>query len=834
MLEEVEKEKLKKEDLEEILSEIRYYYESEFEKRLERFKEYGEKLDKIKVFGELRPDLGEINRLSIDTAEILSFLVRFYEAMVHKESFPSDFNKKVREAVKLLRRTVELIVDPKIPRGFSYPPRGRRAPLAGEEFPESLVPLGNCSVLEGILEADLFLREKVTEDNAVKKLVELLLNDKLRKEGFYDNAYFFHKELDKYEGPTFHDLWTTSTVATLLKVVYSIVKDSDKELSKRIGKVLEEIIEGTCNILNSIIRGEREYIQLEHSKLTHSQGEGYLHITNGRLEALRDEANDLISGKKSYTYLFAIARILLLGLNEEGKPEDFVEDSKKDTYINTTKAWLRITLNGIKHVKENIEGDFIKFKDEEIPCLTYDDERRELVLSDRSVNPLPLMAKVLIELYRRLGSEVIEVAMDPFLSMFYPWMGISIRELVKIYKERKEKGYKIFGLFERGYDDFGATNLISFLLVEYHKSFSPIENSFFGKPSKFLKKMERRPKRAEIRIEPAIEKVLARLLIIDEDSSVVEIEYSYPIDHMLGVLEEIGNEVIEGRMRKGAYDEKGQYQYKDREVKEKIFHENIEKIGDRNLLEPIIDYLPSGTPIILAIPETHLKLPWEVLINRPVGRIPITSYHIKSKEIREDYVIRILLIGNPTGDLENAEEEVATIRDTLEKLNSEGYFIHTEMKTKVRRKDLEKLLKEESWDIIHFAGHAKKEERGEIAWILKDNEPFYLSSIKEYYAPTFIFANACDTAMTNEDILSLPVKLLEEGVIAFIGTLWPVHDDSAIKFAETFYKNLLSGRGMSIGEAFHVAREELYRNNDPNWMNYVLYGDPRFRLIRGK
>jgi CHAT domain-containing protein len=61
---------------------------------------------------------------------------------------------------------------------------------------------------------------------------------------------------------------------------------------------------------------------------------------------------------------------------------------------------------------------------------------------------------------------------------------------------------------------------------------------------------------------------------------------------------------------------------------------------------------------------------------------------------------------------------------------------------------------------------------------------------------------------------------------AFVGTLWAVRSDTALRFAECFYQTLAEGR--SLGEASHDARLLCQRQrSDPSWLAYSVYGDPK-------
>ena len=71
-----------------------------------------------------------------------------------------------------------------------------------------------------------------------------------------------------------------------------------------------------------------------------------------------------------------------------------------------------------------------------------------------------------------------------------------------------------------------------------------------------------------------------------------------------------------------------------------------------------------------------------------------------------------------------------------------------------------------------------------------------------------------------------PKALLRGGIASYVGTYWPVGDDGAKTFAETFYPELLDGK--PIGVALKTARRKLYENEDIDWANYIHYGDPEF------
>ncbi len=66
------------------------------------------------------------------------------------------------------------------------------------------------------------------------------------------------------------------------------------------------------------------------------------------------------------------------------------------------------------------------------------------------------------------------------------------------------------------------------------------------------------------------------------------------------------------------------------------------------------------------------------------------------------------------------------------------------------------------------------------------------------------------------------------GVMNYVGTYWPVGDESAAGFASAFYSALLDGQ--SIGAALIGGRQVVQKTESVDWADYIHYGDPRFTL----
>jgi CHAT domain-containing protein len=78
------------------------------------------------------------------------------------------------------------------------------------------------------------------------------------------------------------------------------------------------------------------------------------------------------------------------------------------------------------------------------------------------------------------------------------------------------------------------------------------------------------------------------------------------------------------------------------------------------------------------------------------------------------------------------------------------------------------------------------------------------------------------------DNVGLAEAFMRGGVANFLGTYWPVGDDSAEVFASTFYGSIVSG--LSVGEALQQGRSAVQALASPDWANYIFYGNQDFVL----
>lgn len=268
-------------------------------------------------------------------------------------------------------------------------------------------------------------------------------------------------------------------------------------------------------------------------------------------------------------------------------------------------------------------------------------------------------------------------------------------------------------------------------------------------------------------------------------------------------------------------------------------------------------------PLVVLHDELGSRIPWEVLRideYRPVLNGGLIRRHLtrnlsvaKWLEARRfGRVLSMLLVLNPTGDLDGAEKEGKRIREIMEKLGPLARLTILEYQDATKAR----LLKEFSsgeYDVIHYAGHAQFDvatpsQSGVLCYGNEMLTGADLSSLSRL--PALVFFNACESGrlrkapggvrsrktLTPEKRISegpsLAEAFLRGGVANYIGTYWPVGDEAAEKFATAFYTALTNCE--TLGDALLAGRKAIDQDRSPDWANYMLYGSPEFRIKAGE
>lgn len=247
------------------------------------------------------------------------------------------------------------------------------------------------------------------------------------------------------------------------------------------------------------------------------------------------------------------------------------------------------------------------------------------------------------------------------------------------------------------------------------------------------------------------------------------------------------------------------------------------------------------------------EIPWELLydddkflcLSRPIGRRPEMINESKDTPDKIDDIFRALVVGNPTEDLPCAEEEVKEIAKELE---AKKFQVDLLLGKDATAKQFAKKIRNEKYDLIHFAGHAYFEPNApRMSGLLFAETPMPAEEFGRHLkqSRSLVFLSACaagmvkttqsNAGMIGEFIDGIATSILLTGAIGCVAPMWTIHDGAAKDFSIEFYKHLLSG--VSTGESLRQARIKLYNENNDTWKPWVLYGDPTanpFIQLKGK
>lgn len=197
-----------------------------------------------------------------------------------------------------------------------------------------------------------------------------------------------------------------------------------------------------------------------------------------------------------------------------------------------------------------------------------------------------------------------------------------------------------------------------------------------------------------------------------------------------------------------------------------------------------------------------------------------------------------LVVGNPTGNLPEAEREA---REVIAFLERRGWQVESLMGDKATVTAFALKLRNRPYRLIHFAGHGHFDASAPLKSSLqfKDYSWWAEEFERQLNSPAFLYLNACETGQTHtesnprisrgEFMEGVAVSTLKGGAKGCLGSLWPVRDDLARGFALEFYSHALSGK--TLGESVRRARLA-YRNKSADfWAGWVLYGDPTYQLV---
>jgi tetratricopeptide (TPR) repeat protein len=189
----------------------------------------------------------------------------------------------------------------------------------------------------------------------------------------------------------------------------------------------------------------------------------------------------------------------------------------------------------------------------------------------------------------------------------------------------------------------------------------------------------------------------------------------------------------------------------------------------------------------------------------------------------------------PEGSLQEAAVEIDAMRRLLDPGQAPGVVISELM-------PLTDLIFNGKFGLLHFACHNTYEpvsgcsiRLGRVRLTPTLLEVAAIQKALQASAPT-VFINACRSAglaACYNRLDGWASKFLEAGAAAFIGSLWAVSDGASREFAEELYLRLK--QGCTLGDAVMKARQAAANTpDDPTWLAYTVYGDPRATISQSQ
>jgi CHAT domain-containing protein len=213
------------------------------------------------------------------------------------------------------------------------------------------------------------------------------------------------------------------------------------------------------------------------------------------------------------------------------------------------------------------------------------------------------------------------------------------------------------------------------------------------------------------------------------------------------------------------------------------------------------------------------------------------------EERRAEPVLRLLLVVNPLGDLDGADEEGQRIMQLGGA--TDGIEITPLLRKEATKAAFIAALRTGRFDCVHYAGHAFFDAGGpsRSGLVCAGREILSGADLTGFSnLPSLVFFNACEAARVRgrpapgtkaasdavAESYGVAEALMRGGIANYMSTYWPVGDAAAKTFATTFYGAVLSGK--PLGASILQARKAVAALPDRDWADYILYGNSDFVL----
>ncbi len=271
-----------------------------------------------------------------------------------------------------------------------------------------------------------------------------------------------------------------------------------------------------------------------------------------------------------------------------------------------------------------------------------------------------------------------------------------------------------------------------------------------------------------------------------------------------------------------------------------------EELATRLFGERAADFLSlcKGSPMIVLHDTGSSKVPFELLLGAPDARPALAGGITRRLEVGgldlsrqfarppKQGKLKVLLISNPTQDLQGAAKEAQAVKAILRQSDRVDLELLSGNEATVEQ--VSAALRQA--DILHYCGHAFFDGRGpdESGIVLAGDVPFTGRDLAKIDPlPRMAFVNACEAGRVRgappTEAAAFAELFLHSGMDAYLGTFWEVGDDAAALFATTVYTRLATGD--TLEQATLAGRNTLFHAKEPDWANYMLFGGGGFKLV---
>lgn len=260
-------------------------------------------------------------------------------------------------------------------------------------------------------------------------------------------------------------------------------------------------------------------------------------------------------------------------------------------------------------------------------------------------------------------------------------------------------------------------------------------------------------------------------------------------------------------------------------------------------------------PLVVVHDAGASRIPWEAVAfgeHRPALAAGLSRQHVGDdlpvarwlEQRQLDDTLEVLVVGNPTLDLDGAERETARVTELFRQRR--GVRVELLSGREATKRAVLAALRSGRFDVIHYAGHAFFDpvERGRSGILCHGREVLAASDLlRVAHLPSLAFFNACEAGrvrgragaarrpahrQAERKNIGLAEAFLRGGIANYVGTYWPVGDEAAGAFAARFYDALLGGQ--TLGAAIRAGRRAVHDIGSIDWADYVHFGTADFAL----